>query len=314
MHDVYTGTLGTFFNREEVTFKLNEVLSHTTGSLSYEVVEDKARVVILTGANEIEQEVPIFQHPLIFDTVRGEKAVACDLRPFMKAKLDDMISVREKLDDKYNGMMQLYRLILTKLLVDGERYWLGILKDYMMESFSAIMRTNVSILTFDETAKRPVDLISKLHFVSLDIDGKIDDKTKILELLPRTDVVDILKGNYTYIYNKILDGSIVLPSRTIGSLTNNIKAAIDKKRANGLTVDVIIKSLSTGFFSLDRQGMAIAMVEDKPTLATIMYMVLNESINSKSTFRKIIHGARRYTKPNEFVKSFTKIVNDQFVG
>jgi len=314
MYDVYTGTLGAFFNREKVEYGLNTVLANVDGSLSYEVAEDRVRVIILTGANDIEKEVPTFQHPIIFETVKGDRAVACDLRPFMKSNLENIITVRDKLADKYNGMLQLYRLILTKLLVEDEGYWLGALNDHLRESFSTIIKTVISVLTYNESVKRPVEIVSDLHYASVDIDKDISDKSKILELLPRDDTSDLLRGDYTYIYRKILDGDLILPSRTIGSLTNNIINVLDSKRASGINVDILVKSLSAGFFSLDRKGIAIAMVEDKPTLAALLYMVITESVNSKSTFRRIIMGAKRFTKPNDFVKGFKRVIDEQIVG
>ena len=313
MHDVYTGTLGTFFNRDDLVFKLNELLASTPGSLSYEVVENRTKVVIITGANDNEKDIPSFQHPIIFDTVRGEQAVACDMRPYMKSNLSNMLTIREKLQDKYNGMFMLYRLILTKLVVDGEGYWLGALHNYTMESFAAIMKTITSVITYDETLKEPVDVASKLHFVSMDIDKEVKDKTKIIELLPRDDIAALLKGKLTYMYNKILDGEIILPSTTIGSLTTNIKEAINSKRADGLTPDIFIRTISAGYYSLDSRDIAIAMVEDKPTLTALLYMINTESINSKSTFRRIVNNAKRFTKPNDFSKIFSNIINEQFI-
>jgi len=313
LDDVYTGTLGTFFNREELVFKLNELMTKVGGSLSYEVVEQRTKVVILTGVNDTEQDVPSFQHPLIFKTIRGEDAVAIDMRPFMKSKLVDMITVREKLQDKYNGMLMLYRLILTKLLLDGETFLLGSLHNPTMEAFSSIVKTTTSMLLYDESIKEPVELVSDLHFISMDMTEDVKDKTKIIELLPRDKVAKILKGDYSYIYNKILDDTITLPSTTIGSLTTNIREAINNKRAKGLTADILMQSLSRGFYSLDSRDLAIAMVEDKPTLTALLYMTITESINSKGAFNKVIHGNSRFIKPKEFAKSFLNIVNSQLV-
>lgn len=312
--DLYSGTLGTFFNKDEVVFKLNTLISNTPGSLSYEILEDRTKVVIITGADENENEIPSFQHPIIFNTVRGGQAVAVDMRPFMKANLANMISIREKLQDKYNGMFMLYRLILTKLLLDGERYWLGALHNPTMLSFSSILKTLVSVLLFDESVKEPIEVASKLHFVSMDMNEEVKDKTKIIELLPRDDVTKILKGDLSYIYNKILDGSFVLPSTTIGSLTTNIREAINNKRAEGITPDLLIQTISRGFYSLDSRDIAIAITEDKPTLAALLYMVITESINNKSTFKKVIHNNSRFIKPKEFEKTFLKVINEQFIG
>lgn len=317
MLNIYDGTLGMLSNMDKVEHELNKYISSTTDDLSYEVKEDKSRVVIITGKNEQEKELPIWGNPLIFKDVRGNDTVAIDLRPYMKAKLDDMIVVSDMLQDKYNGMMQMYRLVFTKLMLDDDISWLSSVNLFIEESFASIITTSTTMMTFDNSIADKVNVIAKLHYLTMDEEelSKIED---YIYRLPKQDINALIKGDLkdlgTALISKFRAGELMFPSRTIGSLVENIKVLLDTTRTDGLEPDLYLQTLSRSFYSMDSKSLSVGFIENKPTLFAILIMVTTEGINSKSSLRKILNSNKRACKPNETAKTLIEVYNDQILS
>lgn len=319
MYDVYEGTVGFLFNPDGIIEKLNRYIINTSESLSYEVMESKSKVVIITGKNEDEKALPAWSHVLIFNDVHGKNVLAVDMRPYMKGSLNDMITVTEKLQDSYNGKLQLMRLVFNKLLLDDNVIWYNMIKPLILESFGSIFSGLTSVLLYDESNRDRVSFMSKLHYVTINKDksdiGGLDD---VILLLPRKDIEFIKSKNELPFYNAIKaaygNDEFNIPSRSINNLVTMIKTSIGDNRSSGLTPDLYIQAMSRGFFSMDTKNLAVSFTEHIPTTLAVLFMILTEGINSKSTFRRLINNNSRNTKPKELVKALEKVYNDELAG
>lgn len=311
----YDGTLGVMFDKNKLENELNKYLAKTDTSLSYEVKESRTKIVIITGKNDDEKEIILFQHPFIFNTIYHQQAIALDMRPYMKSKLDDMVTISEKLQDRYNGELQMQRLIFTKLMVDDDMDWLSYMNPQLQEAFSDIIATVTSMMLFDRTIVDNVKIAAKLHYVSMDDDESKNKLSEYITKLNRKDISELTHGSlkdlYGYLSLAFDRKELMLPSRSIGSLVNNIKIAIMSDRSKGLTSDLYVQTLSRGFFSLDSNNLSIAMIEHLPTFISIIINVMLEGINSKSTFRKILEANKRYIKGKELATELKKIYNNE---
>ena len=306
--DIYTGTNGVFFDKDKLVYKLSEYIINSGENLNYEIIENRTKVVIITGKNELEKDLPFWNHPVVFE-VKRETTVAIDLRPYMKSKLDDIITVREHLQDKYNGTLQLYRLVFTKLILDNELHWLVYVRQQLAEALASIVSTSIALILYDRSINDIVKIVSKLQLFSLTIFDKDLEDVKLDEIvskLPRDDLKELVKGDLQELYAKLQfkygSGELVLPTTTIGSLVTNIQALVPNDRAKGLTPDILLQPLSRGFYSLNSKELALGMLEDLPTLISVLVMVIKEGINAKSNFRKIIDSNKRNINPKELSK------------
>jgi len=317
MNNIYEGTLGSFQDLDKLETELNKYLAKNNENLSYEVKENRVKVIIITGKNEDEQDISLFQHPFIFNTVRGDEAIALDMRPFMKHKLDDMVSISDKLQDKYNGMLQLQRLVFTKLIMDDDVDWLPYIKPQLTEAFSSIIATTTSMMVFDRELVGAVSIVAKLHILSMDDEDKLNKLTDYITRLNRKDINELTHGDlkdlYGYLSLAFERGELILPSRSIGSLTKNVKTSIMTGRGEGLTSDLYVQTLSRGFFSLDSKNLAIGIVEHLPTFMAVIINVMLEGVNSKSTFRKILEGNKRNVKGKELATQLKEVFENELV-
>lgn len=290
--DIYGGTAGTLVDIDKITYNLSKYIIEHGGRLNYEVLEDRSKIVIITGKNEQERELPTWGHPLVFKH-NNQQCIAMDFRAYMKSNLTDITTIRECMLDKYNATLQLQRLVFTKLLVDEKDDWVPYVKNGMSEIFGTLISNVTSTTLLDTSIKDSVSIVAKLHVLSLimDEDSTIDH---LLMKLPKTDNNFLYSEEGKQLVARIKSMSkrdeMYFPSTTIGELVNNIQAIISSDRANGLTSDIYVQLLSRSVYSLDGNGIALAMIEDLPTLLSITIMAMTESINSKGSFRKIIDG------------------------
>ena len=318
MVDIYDGSLGVFLDRDMLSTELNKYLVTAQEPLNYEIKERNAKIILITGKNEAEKELTLFQHPFIFRTIRGEAAIALDLRPYMKHNLDDMVNVRDMFSDKYNGMLQLQRLVFTNLMYeDTEIGWLGFSRQSLMEAFGSIISNITSMMLFDRTLLERVDLISKLHLVSMDDDGSDNQLSSYVTRLNRKDITELTHGTQKDLYGmmqlKFNNKEFNLPSRSLGALVANIKATDNGTRTEGLTVDLYAQTLSRGFYSTNSVELSIGMVEHLPTFIAVLINVVTEGINNKSSFRKIVDSNKRTIKGVELCKQLKEIFEEELM-
>ena len=317
MINIYEGTLGSFADTDKIESELNRYLAKNSENLSYEIKEGRTKVIIITGKNEEEENITLFQHPFIFNTIRGEEAIALDMRPFMKSKLDDMVTIYEKLNDKYNGIMQLQRLVFTKLMMDEDTDWLPYVKPQLTEAFSSIVSTTTTMMIFDRTIIDNVGIIAKLHMVSMDdieVSNKLSD---YITRLNRKDIKELTHGSLKDLFGYLTlaydRDELQLPSTSIGSLVKNIKVSIMNNRGDGLTSDLYVQTLGRGFYSLDSKNLAIGMVEHLPTFISIVINVMLEGVNSKSSMRKILDNNKRNVKGKELATQLKDIYENELL-
>ena len=314
--NIYEGTAGILMDTTKLELAISHYMVNSDEPLNYEVKENDTKVCIITGKNDIEKELPSWSHPLVFTNTRRQTVVAIDLRAYMKSNLTDMINIREYLQDVYNGTLQMYRLVFTKLMLDDDVSWISFVKNPMSEAFSAVISTTVGMALYDTTLTPQVDLICKLQIASLLAPEHIEFSELVMSLSPK-DLAELTHGKnkelYALLVSKENAGLIELPSLSIGALVQNIQALTTTGRAKGLTPDIILQSLARSFFSLDSQALALAFTEDIPTIIAVLTMVINEGINAKSNMRKIINGKKRDINPNEFTKVVVKMYKDEII-
>jgi len=315
MLNVYDGTLGVLSNIDNVITKLKEYQVRSNDRLNYEYIEDKIGIVIITGKNEHEKEIDMFAHPVIYEDVKGRTNVAVDIRAYMKSNLDDLVFINDKLQDKYNGMLQLYRLVFTVNMLENDVGALKYLNQSLMESFATIISGVTSIMLYDKSIKPAVDIMSKMHYISMDMDKEKVSINDLVDYLPPKETRMLMNGDLADLYRHLLlmenQSKIVLPSRSIGALINNIKASISTGRGDGLDLDLYTQAMSRGFYSMDSKNLAIAMIENKPTFYAVLIAVMREGINSSSSFRKMLDANKRLTKAKETAQKLFEVYEER---
>ena len=317
MLNIYDGTIGIFVDKEKIAYELQNLLSKQGDTLQYEFQDGKTGLVIITGKNEDEKKVLPFEHPFIFTGLDHRQYVAIDMRGFMKSNLTNLVTVAEGINDKYNGYIQLRRAVFNRMMLDGELDWFRTSRNLLLEAYAIILRQFTHIVTFDKDLADKAEIIAKLQFVTMDEEDKINLNTAV-ERLPHRTISELkngsLKDELTLLSKLEALNKLILPSSTIGSFVNNLKALGNNDRSEGLTTDLYLQVLSRSFYSFDSSNLAIGFVEHMPTFIAIYYNVITEGINSKSSMRKIVNNFKNVLKPRDVANILEQAFKDNIIS
>ena len=315
MLNIYNGTLGVTTNVDKIIHEINKVLIKVDNTFNYEVKENKYKVILITGKYEEEKHIPNFNHPLVFKDNKNNDSIAIDLRLYMKSNLEDMINVTDKFSDRYNGELQLHRLILNKLFLEDNTSFMSSINTNILNTFTSILSSLISTIIYDKSILNITTLVSALHYITMDNSNL--NFNMCLDALPVNISKKLYNGDLKEYKNKIEilieSNKFKLPSEYITTLLDNIKVLSDNNKVQGITEDMLISILSRGFYSLNNKEMSVAIIEHKPTLLAIIYSVITEGVNSKTIFRKIIEGRKSIIKPKDISKTIKQVIEDNIL-
>jgi len=319
MLNIYDGTLGHFVDVNSIKEELIRYQINFKEPLNYNIVDDDTKVVCILGLNEEENKITVFDHPLVYKDHRDNLTIAGDYKLYTKTNLnyDNITDIRETFKDRYNGMLQLRRLILNKIFLDKGFSPIYGININLMESFAAILDQVLINLLFDKNIYDPIHLAAYIHWISMDderSDLKIDD---IIHRIPRKYLFKLMNNKLTIskeqFMNIVNSEGFRLPSRTIGDLLNNMTLLDTTGRLSKVDLDTLVDVLAKTFFALNRTQLAIGMIEHKPTFLSILYTSLTEGMARNTLIKKVITTRKVVTKPNDIVNKLEMIMNEQYI-
>jgi len=311
MLDLYQGTLGLKHNKDSIVKSLINYLIKTDEDLTYGVKEEYSKVMIITGKNELENEIPTFYHPVIFD-YKGENYVAMDMRLFVTKPKDELVNIERIIKDTNNGHIALYRLILTKMFVDNNKRFLLAVNKSVFDMFSGLINNIYRNTTMDTQLLPYISLACNYHY------NTFENKKINCDDIPRLtfdNVINIVKTYNINILNKLVDlcrnNKIPNPSLLLGDLVEVISSLGSDTRASKITSDVLLMTLSRSFFALNSSELSIAFIESKANMIAILYGILSNSFQKKSIMYKTIDFGKRYNNMKEFLNVMDRVIKEQ---
>jgi len=314
MYNVYDGTLGMMVDTNKITNAIVNYMINNQEPLNYEIKElDGIKIVAILGKNEYEKKIPMFQQPLIFKDMRSaDLVIALDFRLYVKSKLEDVLNIGDVLQDKYNGDILMNRAIFTEYIIKDDVSFLMGINANIAYSFASFMTGVLTTLVYDKTIYESVMLASMLHYYNLDVNN--GDIKSLINKLPTNELKSLMHGDNKQYYNKLINlvesEDYDLSNDSISTLLTNIQVLSDNNRLKGVNEDMLISSLSRGFYTNNSKEMAIAVVENKATLLAMVYAVMTTGINSKSVLRTIINNNKHNTKPKDIVHNLKTLIED----
>ena len=314
MIDLYKGTLGLKYNKEDIVKSLIQYLIKSDEDLSFGVKETKTKVMFITGLNELENDIPTFYHPVIFE-YKNETYVAMDIRLFCNPPKDNTISIEKLLRDKNNGNIAVYRTILTKMFLDNDTRFLLAINKSVFNMFSNLLNTIYRNSTMDSQLTPYVMLGYNYHYLTFERKDKIDCNSISREIYDN--VLNLVRAYDVNIVDTLVNGcrenKIPNPSVLIGDLTDVISYVGQDTRAEKMTSDLLMMTLSRTFFAVNSSELAIAMVESKANLIAILYGVLSNTFQKKSIMYKTIDFGKKYNNMKEFISVMDRTIKEQIV-
>ena len=318
MLNLYNGTLGYTIDQKSLTDELERYRILNEDSIFTGELPKHPTIKFLPILNndDTTKDIKYFRHPLLYKNARNEQVIALDFRLFMKKDLTDITSIRSSLLDRYNGELLLYRGLFIYLFLTNKNIFNSIDNDLAI-AFASTPSTILARMTHDTNVLESTNLACLIYYKSLD--SKITSIKEVVDSLPMTELIKFKNShNYNDVMDNLLDkestGEIQSPVKSLDDLILLIKLISNSKRLQHLNKDLYINSLARGFYSNNNPEYVVAFNENKATWIAILYMILTESINKKSSIFKSIKGRGRAINIKSITTTIKNIIDDQLTN
>lgn len=310
----YNTIIGSHVNNRKLELKLSEFLikGSDTNNLNYEyVVEEDIDLIFITGKNDDERELPVWNHPLYFEDHRGRKKIFTDLRPYVGIKKnEDVVNLDNIVTNKLGFDFNITKVLYMVFMLDEAKGELNKIESSLVMAFTKwVSVTLKSALNLDIETVTKLEVICFHYISSIIKDEELDERTVEPIYFKASKGLKVLRNNIKYI--KDTCHGINLNPRNTEDLSNNIRTAIDSPLLGNLNEGTLYSILSTTWTG-PHPGENVSMsLEHIPTLIALLSVSMDSKSLKHSRVANILNDNKRYIKNDEFLKTVTLTVSEQ---
>ena len=311
----YETSIGLHFNTKNLELKLSEFLikGRDTKNLNYEYVIDKEiDVIFITGKNEDEKDLPIWNHPLFITDFRGSKKIFVDMRSYVRPKKDEeIININSIVTNKLGFDFTIIRVIYMVLLHTNKNS-IDNISNNLAIAFSKWVSTSIkSALYLDVESVIKLEVLT-LHYILCKFnDSKLNGNDIDNIYFKISKLHKALKGNVKYVRETCI--GINTEPKDVVDLANNIRIAIKNPLVKDMTSAMIYNILSTTWFGINPNENITMSLEHIPTLIAIVGTSLESKVLKHSRLSNILNENKRTIGGDELMKNIYLTVKDQIV-
>lgn len=257
--------------------------------LSYEVMGKNRDFIFITGYNQEEKDLPVFEHPILIDGLMGKHYIAVDMRKYVKTLKEKPALLIPELSNVSYGKFCIMRAILTDMYLE-DKTTLMVVQDPISVLFGMTITTYIeTLVALTPREKLIVEAVSYMYASSLYLDGYSKDekrnyfRAKFKNLKLSLPILNEL-------YDEIL--SVNLDAYKFEHLFENIGYVIGVKK-QALSLQSFINSISNLWFGPGQVETTLLSLEDLPTMIALYTSALSDTSLKKSRISVILDRFKR---------------------
>ncbi len=257
--------------------------------LSYEVMGKNRDFIFITGYNQEEKELPVFEHPILIDGLMGKHYIAVDMRKYVKTLKEKPTLLIPELSNVSYGKFCIMRAILTDMYLE-DKTSLMVVQDPVSILFGMTVTTYIeTLVALTPREKVIVEAVCYIYASSLYLENYNKDekrnyfRAKLKNLKLSLPILNELN-------DEIL--SVNLDAYKFEHLFENIGFILGtKKQALGL--QSFINSISNLWYGPGQVETTLLSLEDLPTMITLYVSALSDTSLKKSRISIILDRFKR---------------------
>lgn len=257
--------------------------------LSYEVMGKNRDFIFITGYNQEERELPVFEHPIVLDGLMGKHYIAVDLRKYMKSLKEKPTLLIPELSNVSYGKFCITRAILTDMMLE-DKTSLMVVQEPISILFGMVVATYIeSIVALTPREKVLVEAISFMYASSLYIESYSKEEKKNYFKAKFKNLkmsLPILNEMYDEIF------SVNLDANKFEHLFENIGFILGTKK-QVLSLPSFINMISNLWYGPGQVETTLLSLEDLPTMIALYMAALSDTSLKKSRISVILDRYRR---------------------
>jgi len=312
--DPYKTAVGMHINVRPLIKDLENFLIRTENKnmLSYEYNEiNDIKPIFITGRESLEQELPVWNHPLLINDARGNKYVVMDVRAYVRNEVTkgDFNNIKDVANNMSAIGLLVVRAIYMMLMYEDEASPIVPIKNTLAMGLAFWITTTLKStlsLNIDETIK--LEIIVVHYFLCSTTEETLDDDNVDNVYFRISNMLKLVRGNIKYI-KETCDGLNHNPSDAV-DLVDNIIKGCKSRTLDSLTTESLYNIMSSTWHGLNSTELVIMSIENIPTLITLMFNAASNKSFKNNRLSNIMLSKKRDLKLDEFSKRIETMIKE----
>ena len=306
----YETSFGSMINKKPIVEGLTKYLVSSDLNLNYEYSNaDDCRLVFITGVNDDEKELPLWEHPILFEDHKGKQVVATDMRKYVKLA-GDFTNLRSIVKDKGGFEFMLLRAMVMSDMASEVYGSFTIIEKNISLAFSYWLSDSISSVVLLNPLEKSVLEIIIMHYSNmLLVNGEIDSSTvetsKVKISKSKTSLPMNLKG-----VSPIID-KLKHDVKDIDDLVANIKAGLDSPKTDMIDTNTVVNMLGSSWFGPGGSESVMMGIESMPTWIAMLYSSSSNKSYKRSRLATILEKHGRKIDLKELNKTLELYIKDR---
>jgi len=309
----YDTSFGSMINRGPIVKGLTKYLVEADKNLNYEYSNaDDCRLVFITGYNDDEKELPLWEHPILFQDHKGNDIVAVDMRKYIKIQ-GEFNTLQSIVKDKGGYEYMLLRAMIMSDMQSEVYGSFTILSKNIALAYSYWLSDSInSVVLLNPLEKSRLEVII-MHFANmLMVNGDIDSSAV------ETSKVKISKSKISIPMNVKAVGEIIDLLKhdvsEIDDLVANIKAGLNSPKSDMIDSNTLVNMLASSWFGPGGSESVMMGIESMPTWIAMLYSSSSNKSYKRSRLATILEKHGRKIDLKELNKAMELYIKDRTLG
>lgn len=310
--DAYDTTYGKFFNVNKIKEDIKKNLISNRDidlSYNYNLKNSNVQLAFLTNEYEFNNNVPVFDHPLIVEDINKNKIIVSDLRKYVKSSnenIDVYSNVTDKLSTLYAKDRNAVDFIINRALFTGmlltddysvySNYYNTIITSYA-GFISSVINKGIVQLDADKVIRVHVvaGIYTGIMMKELDKENLQNDIDLFIGRFKNSNIGKTVKDSTI---REVLD-VMKFEHYNYPELIENIQAAVGSDYGSVITKDAFSSKLNNLWYGPGGSNTVIMAMEHMPTWFSLCIAIANSRVYDKSKMSLILDRFKTVAKFKE---------------
>lgn len=294
---------------------IKEIISSDV-ALNYEYKgSDTCSLAFITGATKSEQELPIWEFPMVIKDHRNRLVVATDMRKYVKPTLNEYPNNLKDIMSNQGGYD--FLLLASLLVADMKSDIYGEIRT--MEKSTAVAFSSwisdciTSARYLDTLEKMKLEIVC-LHYVfTLFTVGKIDASVTST-IISKISSVNTSVGKVPRAQIENVLSTIKLDVTNVYDLAENIKLGVGSDKIGAFDTNALVNIISNSWHGHGGTGTTIIALECLPVFMALLYSVIVNPGYKRNRIAMIVDKHKRSIDTGDYSKKMGLYLKSKDIG
>lgn len=311
--DPYSTSYGKLINKERVSKELTKYLISTSESRNYEFRNaTDCKLIFITGNNPDEKDLPVFNQPLVFQSLKKENYVAVDLRKYVRQNDQEFLYLQDEFKDKAGcKFLTTAACFISDFMSEDfgayRSVYKGVTAAYAM--FIAYLVDNVVKLNPAEKLALEIHVMWFANLLLIPSKDKSEYHDSIIAKISNTKLS--VPTNRKMVTN-VLDGKESMDlDLSVEGLIAVIKSALPDEKKELVTEGVLLNMLANVWYGPGGNETVIMALECMPLWIALVYTCCEDLTYKRTKLSTIFEKYNKSIENKDLVKTLDLVMKEK---